>query len=162
MANNHKSQAGPGLLSTALESFLHRHNTTIIDCESLPQFIKEELCGAVLSKSIIISSVLLLNTIKLFRKIFELNILGGVNLCVPDICATSVQFSRSVMCDTLRPHEPQHAGPLYPSPTPGVHPNPCPLSQWCHPAISSSVIPFSSCLQSFPASGSFLMNRFLR
>ena len=104
MANNHKSQAGPGLLSTALESFLHRHNTTIIDCESLPQFIKEELCGAVLSKSIIISSVLLLNTIKLFRKIFELNILGGVNLCVPDICATSVQFvaqSCVTLCDPM-------------------------------------------------------------
>ena len=67
------------------------------------------------------------------------------------------QFSRSVVSNSLRPHEPQHARPPCPSPTPGVHPNPCPLSQWCHPTISSSVIPFSSCPQSFPASGSFPM-----
>ena len=71
----------------------------------------------------------------------------------------SVQFSHSVMSDYLRPHEPQHARPPCPSPTPGVHPNPCPLSRWCHPTISSSVIPFSSCLQSFPASGSFPMSQ---
>ena len=73
---------------------------------------------------------------------------------------TSVQF-RSVAqsCPTLQPHEPQHARPPYPSPTPGVHPNPCPLSQWCYPIISSSVIPFSSCPQSFPASGSFQMSQ---
>ena len=62
------------------------------------------------------------------------------------------------MSDSLRPHEPQHARPPCPSPTPRVHPNSCPLSQWCHPAISSSFFPFSSCLQSFPASGSFLMS----
>ena len=69
-----------------------------------------------------------------------------------------VQFS-SVMSDSLRPHEPQHTRPPCPSPTPGVRPNPCPLSQWCHPAISSSVVPFSSCPQSFPASGSFQMSQ---
>ena len=57
----------------------------------------------------------------------------------------SVQFSRSVMSNSLRPHEPQHTRPPCPSPTPGVYPNPCPLSWWCHPAISSSVVPFSSC-----------------
>ena len=68
---------------------------------------------------------------------------------------SSVQFSRSVMSDSLQPHELQHARPPCPSPTPGVHPNTCPLSWWCHPTISSSVIPFSSCPQSFPASGSF-------
>ena len=66
---------------------------------------------------------------------------------------SSVQFSHSVMSDSLRAHEPQHARPPCPSPTPGVHPNPCPLCQWCRPTISSSVIPFSSCPQSFPASG---------
>ena len=59
------------------------------------------------------------------------------------------------MSDSLRPHEPQHARPPCSSPTPGVHPNPCPLSRWCPPTISSSVVPFSSCLQSFPASGFF-------
>ena len=71
----------------------------------------------------------------------------------------SVQFSCSVVSDSLWPHEPHHARPPCPSPTPGVHPNPCPLCQWCHPTISSSVIPFSSCLQSFPASGSFQMSQ---
>ena len=65
---------------------------------------------------------------------------------------SSVQFSRSVMSDSLWAHELQHAKPPCPSPTPRVHPNPCPLSQWCHPTISSSVIPSSSCPQSFPAS----------
>ena len=67
----------------------------------------------------------------------------------------SVQFSRSVVSDSLRPHEPQHTRPPCPSPTPGVYPNPCPLSRWCHSTISSSVIPFSSCSQPLPASGSF-------
>ena len=71
----------------------------------------------------------------------------------------SVQFSCSVVSDSLQPHEPQHARPPCPSPTPGVHPNPCSLSRWCHPTISSSVVPFSSCPQSFPASGSFQMSQ---
>ena len=68
---------------------------------------------------------------------------------------TQVQFSRSVVSDSLEPHESQHSRPPCPLPTPGVYPNPCPRSQWCHPAISSSTIPFSSCPQSLPASGSF-------
>ena len=59
------------------------------------------------------------------------------------------------MSDSLQPHELQHARPPCPSPTPGVHPNPSPSSRWCHPTISSSVVSFSSCSQSFPASGSF-------
>ena len=84
--------------------------------------------------------------------------------CTPmaDSCqcmASSVQFSRSVVSDSLQPHEPQHSRPPCPSPTPGVYPNSCPLSQWCHPTISSSVIAFFSCLQSFPASGSFQMSQ---
>ena len=65
---------------------------------------------------------------------------------------SSVQFSLSVVSDPLQPHELQHARPPCPSPTPGVHPNSCPSSRWCHPAISSSVIPFSSCPQSLPES----------
>ena len=72
---------------------------------------------------------------------------------------SSVQFSRSVVSDCLRSHEPQHARLPCPLPTPGVHPNPCPSSWWCHPTISSSVVPFSSCPQSFPASGSFPLNQ---
>ena len=71
----------------------------------------------------------------------------------------SIQFSCSVMSDSLWPHELQHARPSCPSPTPRVHPNPCPLSRRCHPTISTSVIPFSSCPQSFPASGSFQMSQ---
>ena len=71
----------------------------------------------------------------------------------------SVQFSRSVVSSSLRPHEPQHAKPPCSSPTPGVHPDSHPSSWWCHPAISSSVVPFSSCLQSFPASESFPMSQ---
>ena len=74
-------------------------------------------------------------------------------------CHHVLHFSHSVVSDSLWPHEPQHARPTYPSQTPGVYPNPCPLSQWCHPTISSSVIPFS-CPQSFPATGSFQMSQF--
>ena len=71
----------------------------------------------------------------------------------------SVQFSRSVVSDSLWPHESQHARPPCPSPTPGVHSDSRPSSQWCHPATSSSIIPFSSCPQSLPASGSFPMSQ---
>ena len=70
------------------------------------------------------------------------------------------QFSCLVMFDPLRPHGLQHTRPPCPSPTLGVYPNSCPWSQWCHPTISSSVVPFF-CLQSFPASGSFQMSQFL-
>ena len=73
---------------------------------------------------------------------------------------TSVQFSRSVMFHSLRPHGLQHARLPCPSPPPGVYSDSCPLSRWCHPTISSSVVPFSSCLQSFPASGSFPVGQF--
>ena len=72
---------------------------------------------------------------------------------------SSVQFSRSVVSNSLRPHESQHARPPCPSPTPGVHSDSRPLSQWCHPAISTSVVPFSSCPQSLPASESFPMSQ---
>ena len=72
---------------------------------------------------------------------------------------SSVQFSCSVASDSLWSHEPQHARPPCPSPTPRVHPHPCASSWWCHPTISSSVVPFSSCPQSFPESGSFQMSQ---
>ena len=71
-----------------------------------------------------------------------------------------LSFSRSVVSDSLRPHGLQHSRPASPSPAPRVHPNPCPSSQRCHPTISSSVVPFSSCLQSFPAPGSFPISQF--
>ena len=72
----------------------------------------------------------------------------------------SVQFSYSVLSDCLQPHGLQHARTPCPLPTSRVYSNSCPLSWWCHPTISSSAVPFSSCLQSFPASGSFLMSQF--
>ena len=72
---------------------------------------------------------------------------------------SSVQFSRSVVSDSLRTHELQHARPPCPSPTPGVHSNSCPSSRWCHPAIPSSVVPFSSCPHAPPASESFPMSQ---
>ena len=72
---------------------------------------------------------------------------------------SSVQFSSSVESDSLRPHEPRHTRRPCPPPTPGVHPNPCPSRRWCHPTISSSVVHFSSCPQSFPWSGSFQMSQ---
>jgi len=97
---------------------------------------------------------------------------SGRALCAaqPSICSlrpcsyhqshfSSVKFSHSVMSDSLRPHELQHARLPFPSPTPKVHPNSCPSSWWCHPTILSSVISFSSCPQSFPASGSFPMSQ---
>ena len=78
-----------------------------------------------------------------------------ITLCRSSIWKCSVQFTCSVVSDFLRPHESQHAKPPCPSPTPGVHSNSCPSTQWCHRAISSSVVPFSSCPQSLPESGSF-------
>ena len=86
-----------------------------------------------------------------------------LDLCLSKIrfffSLSSVRFSHSVVSDFLRPHESQHARPPCQSPTLGVHSLSCPSSQWCHPAISSSVVPFSSCPQSFPASGSFPMSQ---
>ena len=76
-----------------------------------------------------------------------------------NISISSVQFSHSVVSDSLRPHESQHARPPCPSPTPRVHSDSPPSSQWCHPAISSSVVPSSSCPQSLPASESFPMSQ---
>ena len=86
-------------------------------------------------------------------------------MCIPYfslqyIISCSVQFNRLVVSDSLQPHRLQHARLPSPSPTPGNCSNSCPLSWWCHPTISSSVVPFSSCLQSFPASGSFARSQF--
>ena len=84
----------------------------------------------------------------------------GLNVSSHYFAFSSVQFSRSLVSDSLLPYEQQHARPPCPSPTPGVYPDPCPLSWWCHPTISSSVIPFSSHLQSCSASWSFQMSQF--
>ena len=79
--------------------------------------------------------------------------------CSKRSCRSASEISRSVMFNSLPPHELQHTRPPCPSPTPGVHSNSRPSSQWCHPAISSSVVPFSSCPQSLPASDSFPMSQ---
>ena len=86
------------------------------------------------------------------------SICGRVILSSPSL-SVSIQFSRSVMSDSLWPHESQQARPPCASQTPRVYPNSCPSSRWCHPAISSSVVPFSSCPQSLPASESFPMSQ---
>ena len=92
------------------------------------------------------------------EKLNILFVLINVDL-VSHMWFSSVQFICSVVSDSLWPHELQHAGPPCPSSTPGVHSNSCPLSWWCHRAISSSVVPFSFCPQSLPASGSFPMSQ---
>ena len=81
------------------------------------------------------------------------------NFLIIEYSISSVQFSHSVVSDSLRSHESQHARPPCPSPTPGVHSDSHPSNQWCHPAISSSVVPFSSCPQSLPPSESFPMSQ---
>ena len=82
-----------------------------------------------------------------------------LNLFITSTVYSSDQISRSVVSDSLWPHESQHTRHPCPSPSPGVHSNSCPLSRWCHPAISSSVVPFSSCPQSLPPSKSFPMSQ---
>ena len=100
------------------------------------------------------------NTCKKIRDMHEL-VMTEINLGIwlIQFCISSVQFSRSVVSGSLRPHELQHVRPPCPSSFPGVHSNSCPSSWWCHPAISFSVIPFSSCPQSLPASESFPMSQ---
>ena len=108
------------------------------------------------------------NTVSIIYVILKLLVKVKFAQSYPPLCnlmdcspsGSSVQFSRSVVSDFLRPHGLQHARPPCPSSTPRVYSNWCPLSQWCHPAISSSVVPFSSCPQSFPASGSFSVSQF--
>ena len=98
----------------------------------------------------------LINSVSLEKS----NSFFSLNFLIYKMGISSVQLSCSVLSNSLRPHESQHARPPCPSPTPGVYSNPCPSSRWCHPAISSSVIPFSSCLQSLLVSGSFQMSHF--
>ena len=95
------------------------------------------------------------------KVIFQKEILSGLKRAFLNakVLIHSVQFSRSVVSNSLQPHELQHARPPCPSPTPRAYSNSCPLSWRCHPAISSPVVPFSSCPQSLPASGSFPMSQ---
>ena len=99
------------------------------------------------------------NVYQHFQKIFFSSILTFFIRIGLNVLFSSVQFSGSVVSDSLRPHELQHARPPFPSQTPRVYSNSCLSIWWCHPAISSSVVPFSSCPQSLPASGSFPMSQ---
>ena len=109
-----------------------------------------------------ISTLLCLSHMRHFFLNFELLWQQSLRLTFFKLRANdSVQFSHSALSDSLPPHESQHARPPCPSPTPGVHSNSCPSSWWCHPTISFSVIPFSSCPQSLPASESFPMSQLL-
>ena len=100
---------------------------------------------------------------KSFQKIVRQKLIFGNFICL-SLCFRGFFYFSSIQSlshtDSLRPHGLQHAKPPCPSPAPGVYSNSCPLSRWCHPTISSSVVPFSSCLQSFPASGFFQMSQF--
>ena len=116
---------------------------------SLNQMQYSKLLLCIQSALCHIHSSILINTT------WFLLILNNRKLCYHFI----LQFSRSVVSDSLRPHEPQYARPPCPSTIPRVYPNSCPLSWWCHLTISSSVVPFSSSLQSFPTSGSFQMSQ---
>ena len=97
-----------------------------------------------------------------YFKIFLLRFLFWLRCSLEVSCFSSVQFSRSVVSNSLRPCGLQHIRPHCPSPTPAVYSNSCPSSRWCHPTISFSVIPFSSCLQSLPASGSFPTHHYVQ
>ena len=94
-----------------------------------------------------------------FTQLFNIHLCCSLSLIIIPVVFSSIQFSRSVMSNSLQPHESQHARLPCPSPTPRIYSNSCPLGRWCHPAISSSVIPFSSCPQSLPESGSFPMSQ---
>ena len=96
---------------------------------------------------------------QVYRKVIYVYMCVYVYICsFSNIFPLSVQFSHSVVSDSLQPHESQHTRPPCLSPTPRIHPNPCSLSCWCHPTISFSIVPYSSCPQSFPASGAFQMS----
>ena len=128
-------------------------------CIQLGLFLPEELWFSWFPRSLIFSSVAYI------KHIFSKRKLPQGEMSFPLIHTvyftfSSVQFSRSVVLNALRPHGLQHARLPRPSPTPGSYSNSCPSSRWCHPTISSSVIPFSFRLPSFPASGSFLVSQF--
>ena len=124
---------------------------TLMSCN----FIQDNRLWSELEWRFLTSVVYVLLTKKCYQIIPCLSILVKLSLECPVLIS---MFSRSVVSDSLQPHGPQHARPPCPSPTPGAYSNSWPSSQWCHPTISSSVIPFSSCLHSFPASGSLSMS----
>ena len=136
---------------------------SILCCQILPFFLFHWL----FSSPTVFFDVFWTHQLYSSLTVFALAVSGAKNclflefkkIIIPWLPFNSVQFSHSVVSDSLRAHESQHARPPCPSPTPRVHSDSCPLSQWCHPVISSSVIPFSSCPQSLPTSESFPMSQ---
>ena len=120
--------------------------------ESLEGWRVDVLFGMMFMLHVVLLSLITIPWVNQIAHLYDL---------LPFIQFSSVQFSCSVMSDSLRTHELQQARPPCPSPTPRVHSNSCPSSWWCHPAISSSVVPFSSCPQSLPASQSFPMSQLI-
>ena len=141
--------------------FHDKHNfssamTRTLDCTTLSSF--RSSCP---TSSIFCTYKLMLVLQTKWRKTVKFSFLrfSPCFTCIPHFTVQSVQFSHSIISDSSPPHGLQHSRPPCPSPTPRVYSNSSPLSQWCHPTISSSVVPFSSHLQSFPASGSFQMSQ---
>ena len=130
-----------------------KHMHSRLTVPNLSEFLSQHLAQSAFSMNI--SFLLLPHLLLLLLNIFYL-VPSTVWFCF----LSSVQSSQSVVSNSLWPHGLQHTRPPCPSPAPRVYSNSCPLSQWCHLTISSSVIPFPSCLQSFPASGSFPMSQF--
>ena len=157
---------------------LHKHtcsNTLLvlfwINCYQIINKKKSFLFFFLIFPSFIFSSVLIHSVCRpkfltyviylLFKMSYKTSLLttNSVSFCSSDKVFIFLYFGSVQLSDSLPPHGLQHARLPCPSPTPGAYPNSCPLSQWCHPTISSSVIPFSTCPQSFPASGSFQMSQ---
>ena len=142
------------------------HTTLLVSCEICMQIKKQQLewdmkpqtCPKLEKKYI--KAVYCHIAYLTYMEITSCKMLGWMKHKLESRVLGSVQFSRSVMSNSLQPYGLQHARPSCLSPTPGAYSNSCLLCWWCHPTISSSVVPFSSCLQSFPASGSFPVSQF--
>ena len=138
-----------------LISWLQSPSAVILEPKKIKSVTVSVVSPSICHEVMGLDAIILVFWMVSFKPTFSLNSMKRVRLGP----ISSVQFNRSVVSDSLRPHEPQHAKPPCPSPTPGVHSDSRPSSQWCHPAISSSVVPFSSCPQSLPASESFPMSQ---
>ena len=148
-----------GIYSKELEKGLWRDICTIVFITALFTTTKKWMQSKWPPTDEWIKKIWYINTMEYYTTFQNKEILlYAINTNEP--WGSSVQFGHSVVSDSLQPHESQHTRPPCPSPTPGVHSNSCPSSRWCHPVISSSVVPFFSCPQTLPASGSFPMSQF--
>ena len=144
------------LFGTSLLFHVLAYNSCFLTCIQIAQEAGQVVWYSQLFKDF--PQFVVIHTVKGFGIVQQIDVSLELS-CFFNDPISSVQFSHSVMSNSLWPHESQHARPPCPSPTPGVHSNLRPSSRWCHPAISSSVVPFSSCPQSLPASESFPMSQ---